>query len=183
METDVGLKSRMRENCMYGSARGSRQAFHIEIEIWKGVSRLSTRRVEMIRVMEMKDYDAVYKLWEEADEVCINPEDDSYEKITMFLLKNPDLCYVATCNERIIGAIMAGDDGRRGHIYHTVVSLEARNRGIGKKLVNQVIRQFERKGIREIDLLALENNLVGNNFWEKRGFLEMPNLVYRRKSE
>ena len=46
LETDVGLKSRMRENCTYGSVRGSRQAFHIEF-FMKGVSRLSTRRDNM----------------------------------------------------------------------------------------------------------------------------------------
>ena len=45
LETDVGLKSRMRENCTYGSVRGSRQAFHVEF--MKGVSRLSTRRLVM----------------------------------------------------------------------------------------------------------------------------------------
>jgi len=28
LETDVGLKSRMRENRTYGSVRGNRQAFH-----------------------------------------------------------------------------------------------------------------------------------------------------------
>lgn len=44
LETDVGLKSRMRENCTYGSVRGSRQAFHVEF--MKGVSRLSTRRAQ-----------------------------------------------------------------------------------------------------------------------------------------
>ena len=47
LETDVGLKSRMRENCTYGSVRGSRQAFHVEF--MKGVSRLSTRRNIMVR--------------------------------------------------------------------------------------------------------------------------------------
>ena len=29
MENEIGLKSRMRENCTYGSVRGSRQAFHL----------------------------------------------------------------------------------------------------------------------------------------------------------
>ena len=29
LDTGVGLKSRMRENCTYGSVRGSRLAFHI----------------------------------------------------------------------------------------------------------------------------------------------------------
>ena len=50
LETDVGLKSRMRENCTYGSVRGSRQAFHVEF--MKGVSRLSTRRKPMKRLPE-----------------------------------------------------------------------------------------------------------------------------------
>lgn len=30
LETDVGLKSRMRENRTYGSVRGIRQAFHFQ---------------------------------------------------------------------------------------------------------------------------------------------------------
>ena len=28
LETEAGLKSRVRENCTHGSVRGSRQAFH-----------------------------------------------------------------------------------------------------------------------------------------------------------
>ena len=42
------MKSRMRENCTYGSVRGSRQAFHTNM-IVKGVSRLSTRRVKIMK--------------------------------------------------------------------------------------------------------------------------------------
>ena len=53
METDVGLKSRMRENRTYGSVRGSRQAFHMCFE--KGVSRLSTRRKLMSTVIKLHD--------------------------------------------------------------------------------------------------------------------------------
>lgn len=41
METEVGLKSRMRENRTYGSVRGDRQAFHNNN--LKGVSSLPTR--------------------------------------------------------------------------------------------------------------------------------------------
>lgn len=42
LETEAGLKSRVRENCTHGSVRGSRQAFHARNKM-KGVSRLSTR--------------------------------------------------------------------------------------------------------------------------------------------
>ena len=46
------MKSRMRENCTYGSVRGSRQAFHV-IKYKKGMSRLSTRRTQ--KVLDTKD--------------------------------------------------------------------------------------------------------------------------------
>ncbi len=47
MATEVGLKSRMRENRTYGSVRGSRQAFHVLLNTLKGVSSLSTRLRDM----------------------------------------------------------------------------------------------------------------------------------------
>ena len=135
----------------------------------------------MIRLMKAEDYQDVYNLWDKAEEVCINPKDDTYEKIQEFLLKNPELCYVATNKEKIIGAIMAGYDGRRGHIYHTVVSLEERNKGIGNLLVDKVLEQFNKLGVHEIDLLVVGSNSVGNAFWQKRGFLQTKHLNYCRK--
>ncbi len=135
----------------------------------------------MVRPMKIEDYEKVYKLWEEAEEVCINPKDDTYEKIALFLTKNPELCFVATEEETIVGAIMAAYDGRRGHIYHTVVDSNARKKGIGTQLVDKVLEQFEKLEVSEIDLLAVGSNTVGNDFWERRGFLQKPQLNYRRK--
>jgi len=135
----------------------------------------------MIRQMIIEDYDKVYKLWEDAEEVCINPKDDTYEKIELFLKLNPELCFVATEGENIVGAIMAAYDGRRGHIYHTVVDLPARKKGIGTLLVNTVLEQFAKLEVSEIDLLAVGSNAVGNSFWEKHGFYQKPQLKYRRK--
>ena len=43
------MKSRMRENCTSGSVRGSRQSLHSR-NIVKGVSRLSTRLINMCKV-------------------------------------------------------------------------------------------------------------------------------------
>ncbi len=135
----------------------------------------------MIRLMKIEDYYNVYKLWEEAEEVCINPQDDTYEKIALFLTQNPNLCFVATEEENVVGAIMAAYDGRRGHIYHTVVALEARKKGIGTQLVDKVLEQFEKLKVSEIDLLAVGSNISGNAFWEKKGFFLKPQLNYRRK--
>ena len=121
----------------------------------------------MIRKMKIEDYYNVYKLWEVAEEVCINPKDDTYEKIALFLTRNPELCYVAVEEENIVGAIMAAYDG-----YHTVVASNVRKKGIGTQLVDKVLDQFEKMGVSEIDLLAVGSNTVGNEFWEKRGFAQ-----------
>lgn len=47
LETDVGLKSRMRENRTYGSVRGSRQAIH--------TAKYLERSVELVYSTESND--------------------------------------------------------------------------------------------------------------------------------
>lgn len=61
---------------------------------------------------------------------------DSQENIAGFLERNPNLSFVAVANGKIIGTVLCGHDGRRGYIYHVMVSDAYRNQGIGKALVN-----------------------------------------------
>lgn len=135
----------------------------------------------MIRLMTIEDYYDVYQLWEETQEVSINEKDDTYKKIETFLNWNPNLCMVAVEDGYIVGSLMAGYDGRRGHIYHTVVKSEFRKKGIGSQLVDKIIQEFHKLDVNEVDLIAKENNIIGNEFWEKRGFLQNQCLNYRRK--
>jgi hypothetical protein len=60
--TEDNLKSRMRENCTYGSVRGSGQSLH-EANMLEGVSRLSTRLINML-TLEFKMEEAV-EVWKE----------------------------------------------------------------------------------------------------------------------
>ena len=74
-----------------------------------------------IRIMTMHDYDTVYALWMSCTGMGLNTMDDSKEGITKFLTRNPETCFVAESEEKIAGVILAGNDGRRGYIYHTAV--------------------------------------------------------------
>jgi len=76
----------------------------------------------------------------------------------------------------IIGAILSGHDGRRGYIYHVAVKEEYRKRGIGKKLVDEVLKSLKAEGINKVALVVFDNNSSGNAFWESLGFMERTDL-------
>lgn len=44
----------------------------------------------------------------------LNTVDDSRTGIARFLARNPDTCFAAVDDGRIVGAILAGNDGWRG---------------------------------------------------------------------
>jgi ribosomal protein S18 acetylase RimI-like enzyme len=134
-----------------------------------------------IRNMVINDYDEIYNLWNDTHGVGLSGKDDSKEYVDKFINKNPKLCFIAEYRDKIIGTIMAGDDGRRGHIYHLVVDTEYRNNGIGKELVNRVEKEFKDSGINKIFLVAFNTNEIGNEFWEKNGYKIRNDLIYRDK--
>ncbi|MCL1992314.1 MAG: GNAT family N-acetyltransferase [Spirochaetes bacterium] len=135
-----------------------------------------------IRKMEIEDYVEIIKLWKHTDGIGIDEKDDSKESIKIFLRKNPNTCFVAiTANGEIIGTVMGGNDGRRGHIYHLMVKAEYRNNGIAKDLLKNIEKGFETDGIRKIFLVAYRDNEIGNNFWENNGYKIREDLNYRDK--
>lgn len=114
--------------------------------------------------MTINDYDEVYGLWRSCKGMGLNNLDDSKEEIEKFLNRNPDTCFVAEMDNKIIGAILAGNDGRRGYIYHTAVSPSYQKQGIGKKLVNKAISALSGIGINKTALVVFEKNENGNAF-------------------
>ena len=135
-----------------------------------------------IRNMDIKDYPQIINLWENAPGVGLNENDDSEKSIKLFLEKNPNICFVAELeNGEIIGTIMAGNDGRRGHIYHLMVKNEYRKNGIGKKLLEEAENGLKKEGIRKIFLVVFKENEIGNIFWENNGYKIREDLDYRDK--
>lgn len=136
----------------------------------------------IIRKMNISDYDALYNLWVSTPGVGLNNVDDSKQGIAKYLDRNPNTSFVAEDDGNILGAIMAGHDGRRGIIHHTVVSEKYQRQGIGKKLVDSALEALQNEGISKVLLVAFERNKKGNAFWQKQGFTVREDLVYRNKA-
>ena len=135
-----------------------------------------------IRLMTIDDYEKVYELWMSCVGMGLNNLDDSKEGIDKFLQRNPDTCFVAEADNRIVGVIIVGNDGRRGYIYHTAVNPQYRKQGIAKSLVETAMTALQNNGINKVALVVFDRNEIGNDFWEKMGFTVRDDLIYRNKA-
>ena len=135
-----------------------------------------------IREMSISDYDKVYALLLSCKGMGLNDIDDSKEGIGRFLERNPGTCFVAEEGNELLGAIMAGNDGRRGYIYHTAVSPDYRRKGIARALVNAVLAALRALGISKTAMVVFGKNSEGNAFWESMGFTVRNDLVYRNRA-
>jgi len=135
-----------------------------------------------IRKMTIDDYEGIYQLWISTPGMGMRSVDDSKEGIAKYLNRNPETCFIAESENKIIGVILSGHDGRRGYIHHTAVNLTNRMQGIGRALVNAATESLKDQGINKVALVAFGTNKLGNSFWESEGFEVRNDLVYRNKS-
>ncbi len=132
----------------------------------------------MIRVMTMKDYDEVFALWSKIKGFAMRSIDDSYIGVERFLKRNPNTSVVAIEDDKIVGAILCGHDGRRACFYHVCVSEKYRMHGIGKKMVQFCCERLKEEGINKVCLNAFVTNEVGNRFWQKMGWTLRSDMNY-----
>ena len=134
------------------------------------------------KVMTASDYDGVYELWMNTPGMGINSTDDSREGVEKYIKRNPATSFVALVEGKVVGAILAGHDGRRGFIQHIAVLSEFRKHGIASTLVDKAMNALEEEGIHKVALLAFKKNELGNSFWEKMEFITREDVYYRNKS-
>ena len=137
-----------------------------------------------VRQVTIDDYDAIYELWNSTEQSrrALNPVDDSREGIERYLKRNPNTCFAAVKEEKIIGVILTGHDGRRAIIHHMCVYPDYHRMGIAGQLVALAEEALKKEGIQKIFGLVFKDNEAANAFWERQGYSLRTNLNYRNKS-
>lgn len=116
-----------------------------------------------------QDLESVLNLWKNSfPQIRISPSDDPKE-IRKKLQRDADLFLVAEEDERIIGAVLGGFDGRRGMIYHLAVDPSRRGEGIGRVLMEEVEDRLRVKGCHKYYLLITKDNRDTIGFYESLG--------------
>ena len=130
--------------------------------------------------MTIKDYDEVISLWRLCEGVGLSSA-DSREAIKGYLKRNPELSFVAFVGSAVVGAILCGHDGRRGFIHHLAVHPEFRQKGIGKRLVDNCLNKLSQEGIQKCHLYAFSENQSALSFWKETGWTERIELTMMSK--
>jgi len=123
----------------------------------------------VITAMVMADYNQVIQLWSTSEGIGLS-DADSKENLERFLQRNLGLSFVAKSGSQIIGAVLAGHDGRRGYLHHLCVSSAYRRHGIGSTLVETCLGKLKEQGIKKCHLFVFTTNRDGLIFWNKIKF-------------
>ncbi|HOF33601.1 MAG TPA: GNAT family N-acetyltransferase [Spirochaetota bacterium] len=115
------------------------------------------------------DYDSSFFLWKKTEGMSLSNA-DTLEQFESFIKLNHGLSYGAFDEDKLVGTVLCGTDGRRGYIYHLAVENEYRRMNIGTKLVSLSIEALKIKGIEKCHIFVFKNNESGNNFWKKSGW-------------
>jgi ribosomal protein S18 acetylase RimI-like enzyme len=137
-----------------------------------------------LRMITIEDYDAIFALWNATEQSrrALNPVDDSREGIDRYLKRNPNTCFAAVSEGKIIGVILTGHDGRRAIVHHLSVHPDFRRMGIAETLVSTAEKALKEEGIQKVFGLVFKDNDPANSFWESQGYTLRTNLNYRNKS-
>ena len=128
--------------------------------------------------MTIEDYEQVHDLWMKIHGFGIRSVDDSREGVERFLKRNPTTSVVAVEDDKIVGAILCGHDGRRGCLYHVCVREDFRRKGIGKEMVVHCMNALKEEQINKVSLIAFTVNDIGNAFWNCIGWTKREDLNY-----
>ena len=120
-----------------------------------------------------EDYTQVLDLWSSMERGVRVGRSDSPEEIEKKLKRDPDLFLVAECEDKIVGTVIGGYDGRRGMVYHLAVSEAFRGRGIGSHLMDEVESRLRQKGCLKSYLMVAEDNHEVDEFYKKQGWQHM----------
>ena len=150
------------------------------------------RRAEIDDISDLVDYRVRF-----LNEQYSHPEDDDTETLRVSLLEyfskavpsNDFIAWLAEFDGKIIGTsgmvvwkmparYRGVESGKLGYLLNFYTVPEARKKGIGTRLLNELIKEAQSLGLRYLHLHASKD---GINIYRKAGFVEpkMPELVLK----
>jgi len=121
-----------------------------------------------LRPCRPADVEQVLDLWRRASaELSVTDDPDALRRR---LGRERNLFILAWDRDRLVGSLIGGWDGWRGHMYRLAVDPVYRRRGIARRLVEAVEGRLRRLGARRIDGIVVKRNRAGGVFWRELGY-------------
>ena len=137
----------------------------------------------VIRRMAVEELHSLHDLWTSAGLEFRPKVRDSIENLIAQWDADPEGFIGAFAGERLIGSVLATDDGRRGWINRVAVHPDFRHSGLGAALVRAAETELRQRGLRIIAALIDEDNVASQSLFKKLEYEEMPEVKYFSKRD
>lgn len=120
-------------------------------------------------------------------EAKVDLKDKFKTQLELILTESSELVLVAEEEGNILGYALGKlkdphflfNHPRSGHIDDVGITASARNKGIGEKLVHELVNWFKSNGAERIDLKVHAGNESGITFWKKMGFTDFMHEMHK----
>jgi ribosomal protein S18 acetylase RimI-like enzyme len=121
------------------------------------------------RPATLADVPAVLAFWRTAAHAAHRPPDTAAALDTL-LARDPGALLVVTDGDQVVGTVIAGWDGWRGHLYRLAVAPGHRGRGLGRALVAAAEERLRTFGCGRADAMVLVDNPTAHRLWTACGY-------------
>jgi ribosomal protein S18 acetylase RimI-like enzyme len=121
-----------------------------------------------IREYELDDYGECVRVWKETRLYIWYM--DNKPSVESFWKANKDLFLVAEVDGQVVGTVMGFHSGNFTLVYHLAVKPEFQRRGIGSRLLNEILKRLKARGARFAFVINHTSHRDALPFYFKQGF-------------
>jgi ribosomal protein S18 acetylase RimI-like enzyme len=114
------------------------------------------------------DIPEVLSVWSSAEAEPTVTDDKA--SIGVLLARDPDSLLVAEIASTLVGTVIAGWDGWRGHLYRLAVLPSHRRSGVATTLVEAAEARLGDLGARRLNAIVAEDQAWATGFWTAAGY-------------
>jgi len=126
---------------------------------------------------------AMVNLWKESGLSCKPRGRDRIQALRAQRKDSPDLFIGAFLEGRLVGSVIASDDGRRGWINRLAVAPDARGKGVAKALVKAAEDALRMRGRHLFCVHVESDNEPSMRLLERAGYAREREILYYTKRE
>ena len=132
-----------------------------------------------IRRLGLEDYDTLLALWQEAGLHSLKPQGrDSREAMAQQLTSGVQTILGLEVDGRLVGAVVATHDSRKGWINRLVVAPAHRRRGYAARLIAAAEEVLRSQGMQVIAALVESDNPASLALFRKAGYVEIDTGIH-----
>jgi ribosomal protein S18 acetylase RimI-like enzyme len=139
----------------------------------------SAQPSDRIYALSIDDYDRLLALWQRVELHSLRPDGrDSREAVGQQLKSGVQTILGLEVEGRLVGAVIATHDSRKGWINRLVVDPAFRRRGYGKRLVLAAEETLQAQGMQVIAALIEGENSTSLSLFLDAGYVEIDTQIH-----